>query len=168
MGDDFDFDWEPDDVPERPRDRKIDEAKAAIMERYLGSGKNVFCSRQIEIGLEREFFHWITSRALNELAQEGSVKFSGEQLEHHTAKFYYPLRHRYPRRQIGVVMGLIAEFSDPLFTRAVVHHGELLVASSFARVGFEILEQKVRAVDGKPWQESNHDLDFLVERNGVR
>jgi hypothetical protein len=169
VDDDYEFGEEPSD-PERFRshDPKVDEAKAAIMERYLGEGKRVFYSRQIEVGLEREFFHWITSRALEELVQERAIQFSEEQLEHHRANFYYPLRHRYPRRQIGETIRLIAEFSDPVFTRAVGHHGEMLVSSSIARIGFRILDQKVRRVDGVPWTRTNHDLDFLIEGDGVR
>src|SRR4051794_6834038 len=47
--------------------------------------------------MERQFFHWITKRTLNELVQEGRLGFTQEKLEHHTAHFYYPRRHRYPR-----------------------------------------------------------------------
>jgi hypothetical protein len=63
---------------------------------------------------------------------------------------------------------LIGEFSHPDFTRAVGHHGELLIESAFARTGFRVRQQKVTAVDGKAWIESGHDLDFLIERDGIR
>lgn len=70
-------DYEPDpaeeEPPKRPRDRQIDEAKKVIMDRYLGSGTNVYYARQIEIWLEKVFFHWITKRALNELAASRQV-----------------------------------------------------------------------------------------------
>src|ERR1700712_3282399 len=39
------------------------------------------------------------------------------------AHFYYPVKHRYSRRQIREIVGLIAEFQIK-FTRAVGHHGE--------------------------------------------
>jgi uncharacterized protein (DUF2236 family) len=105
---------------------------------------------------------------LNELAAERSIGSSVERLEHHVAHFYYPIRHRYPRRQIREVIGMIAEFSAPVFTRAVGHHGELLVESAFARTGFHILDQKVREVERVPWTQTGHDLDFLIERDGIR
>ncbi len=102
--------------------------------------------------MEKEFFHWITKRALNELVAARRIGFTPEQLEHHRAHFN----------------GLIGEFSNPDFTRAVGHHGELLIESAFARTGFRVRQQKVTAVDGKAWTESGHDLDFLIERDGIR
>ena len=138
------------------------------MERFLGGGKDVFYSRQIEVWLENDFYHWITKKALRELAAARKISFIEENLQHHRAHFFYPPSHRYPRRQIRETIGLIAEFSAPSFTRAVGHHGEMLVEAGFARTGFRILQQKVRAVDHRQWKETNHDLDFLIERDGIR
>ncbi len=156
-----------DDAPRR-RDGKTDVAKQVLMDKYLGAGTRVFYARQLEIWMENEFFHWITGRALNELKAEGRIGGETEVLGTHTANFYYPLRHRYPRRQIGETLKLIAEFSEPRFTRALGSYGELLVEGGFARSGFQILQQKVRSVDGKVWEQTRHDLDFLIMRDGIR
>src|SRR5262249_31262404 len=123
---------------------------------------------QLEVALEREFFHWITKKALNELAQEHRINFVAESTAHHKAHFYWPLRHRYPRRQIREILAIIAEFSNPDFTRAVGHQGEALADVGFARIGCRIRQVKVTQVDGQQWPESGHDLDRLVERDGVR
>ena len=109
--------------------------------------------------------HWITACALTELGQEGKAAFTIETSGTHKAHFYYPVRHR---RQITQTIRLIAAFSDPSFTRALGHYGEMLVESGFARTGFRILQHKVRVVDGRMWTETNHDLDFLVVRDGIR
>ena len=165
-----DYFSDPPDDPagQRPRDRKIDEAKEVIFDRYFAEGQEVYYGRQLEIWNEAEFFHWITKRALNELVSQGLIGFNIENLDYHKAHFYYPRKHRYPRRQITATIGLIKEFSDPVFTRAVGHHGEMLIESAFARTGFRILAQKVRQVDNFTWTESGHDLDFLIERDGRR
>lgn len=84
------------------------------------------------------------------------------------AHFYWPRRHRYARRQIAETLNLIAEFSHPEFTRAVGHHGEILADAGFAQIGFRIRQKKVREVDGRRWVATNHDLDRLIERDGVR
>ena len=143
-------DYEPDpaeeEPPKRPRDRQIDEAKKVIMDRYLGSGTNVYYARQIEIWLEKVFFPLDHQAGFERAGRVQAGGFTIEQLEHHKAHFYYPPRHRYPRRQIREIIGLIAAFSNPSFTRAVGHYGEMLVESGFARTGFRILQQKVRAV----------------------
>jgi len=113
-------------------------------------------------------FHWITRYALNELVAERRVSFTTERTGTFEAHFYWPVRHRYPRRQIREIVGLINEFSDPVFTRALGHNGEALADAGFARIGFRILQDKVREVDGKRWTETNHNLDRLVARDGVR
>ena len=168
---DEDFLEAADDIEEtrRPRDRKIDEGKQVLLERYFQeNSKNVYYGRQLEIWLEDPFFHWITKKALNELVAQRKIGFQREQLEHHVAHFYFSRQHRYPRRQIKATIGLIAEFSDPRFTRALGHHGEALVDVGFARIGFRIRAQKVRSVGGKEWTNTNHDLDRLIERDGVQ
>jgi hypothetical protein len=153
----------------RPRDHKIDDAKAVLMARFFpDDAQGVYYGRQLEIALENEFFHWITKKALNELAAEGKIKFNQERLDHHVAHFYSPRRHRYPRRQIGKTIKLIAEFSEPTFTRALGHQGEALADAGFAYIGFRVRQRTVREVDGLVWTETNHDLDRLIERDGLR
>jgi hypothetical protein len=111
---------------ERPRDKKVDDAKAVLLPRFFPEdGRAVYYGRQLEIALERDFFHWITKKALNELAAERKLNFAVEKTEHHRAHFYWPRRHRHPRRQIRETLTLIAEFSDPVFTRALGQQGEL-------------------------------------------
>ncbi len=166
MSDDND---EPDEErAERPRDSKVDEARRILMERFFpAEGRGVYYGRQLEVALEGEFFHWITKKALNELAAGRRINLAVEQTGTHQAHFYWPLRHRYPRRQIRETLALIAEFSSPDFTRAVGVTGEQLIDAGFARIGFRIRQAKVREVGGLRWASSNHDLDRLVERDGV-
>jgi len=139
-----------------------------MSEYFPEKGAGVYYGRQLEIWLERTFFHWITKKGLNELFKEGRIGFKSEKAGHLKAHFYYPRRHRYPRRQIKKTLSLIGKFSDPEFTRALGHHGELLVDQGFANIGFRIIQRKVREVDGKRWTETNHDLDRLIIRDGDR
>jgi hypothetical protein len=67
MDDNYDHEPEEPELPQKPRDRKIDEAKEIVFQRYFAEGQNVYYGRQLEIWMEKEFFHWITKRALNEL-----------------------------------------------------------------------------------------------------
>jgi hypothetical protein len=153
---------------ERPRDSKVDEARAALMERFFpADSRNVYYGRQLEVALETEFFHWITKKALNELAAERRINLAVEQTGTHRAHFYWPLGHRYPRRQIRKTLALIAEFSSPNFTRAVGVTGEQLIDAGFARIGFRIRQHKVREVNGLRWESTNHDLDRLVDRDRI-
>jgi hypothetical protein len=86
-------------LPERSRDTKIDEAKDVLMAEYF-DGTLVYYSRQLEVAIEDRFFHWITACALNELAGQGRIRSVQKEIGHLRARFYWPLRHRYPRRQM--------------------------------------------------------------------
>src|SRR5580700_7822291 len=87
--------------PPRPRDRMIDVAKGVVFERFFRDDvKEVYYGRQIEVALEKEFFHWITNRALNELAGSGDIMVETDPTKEYAPHFYWPRRHRYPRRQI--------------------------------------------------------------------
>lgn len=169
MSDEIDHDWYLRKQIERPPDRKVEEAKKALLARFFPlHGTNVYYGRQLEVLLEREFFHWITKRALNELAREGNINFIEEATAYQRAHFYWPLRHRYPRRQIRASLNIIAEISSPSLTRAVGVHQELLADAGFARIGFRVSARNVREVAGHQWTRSGHDLDRLIERDNIR
>jgi hypothetical protein len=147
----------------------VDEAKDVLQKRYFHSdSREVYYGRQLEIWLEREFFHWITKKALNELVAEKRIDFSEESVGRFSAHFYWPLRHRYPRRQINRIVSIIQRFSNPNFTSAVGSYGEILADAGFARIGFRVLGDNIREVDGRQWTETNHNLDRLVERDDIR
>jgi hypothetical protein len=69
MSDDFNGDGDAVKSGRR-RDRVVDEAKDLLLAEYFPEGATrVYYGRQVEVGLEERFFHWITSRALNELVK---------------------------------------------------------------------------------------------------
>jgi hypothetical protein len=171
---DEDYEWEGyiDEAVEsaRPRDSKVDEVKEVLLNEFLGkeAGEVVYYGRQLEVQLERRYFHWITKRGLNELKAEGAVAFAQKQLGDVTAHFYRPRRHRYPNRQMNESIGLIREFSVPEFTRALGHNGEQLADAGFARISLRIIGENFRKVGDKEWKESRHNLDRLIERDGIQ
>src|SRR5574341_2536489 len=59
---------------ERPRDPKTDEAKGKVLDLFKKQSDRVFYQRQVEVLLERDIFHWITIRALNELIEERAIR----------------------------------------------------------------------------------------------
>jgi hypothetical protein len=48
------------------------------------------------------------------------------------------------------------------------HHGELLFESALASTEFRVEQRKVRKVDGREWNETEHDMDFLISNQSVR
>ena len=43
-----------------------------------------------------------------------------------------------------------------------------MLDAAVATTGFRIVQKKVKEVDGRVWTETNHDLDRLLERDGIR
>ena len=64
--------------------------------------------KQLEVNLEKQFFHWVTARAVNSLIDEGTLQFSFEQLLGETGvKFIRHPRNRYPRRKIARSLAVV-------------------------------------------------------------
>jgi hypothetical protein len=153
----------------RPRDTKIDEAKYALMSEILApDGSGVFYGQQIEVLYENRFYHWITGRALNELAKEGKVNSKREPLGTGTSiRFYSPRRNRYWRRKMLELKALVQEYSDPVFTEALGRHGEMMFDAAMATGGFLPKAKNVRSYGGKTWTQTGHNLDRVFERDGI-
>ena len=72
---DYEPDYEPDIIEEeeeQPRDPVVDQAKDAMRAFFDQERTNVFYKQQLEVIFERDFFHWVTSRA-SELAADGHI-----------------------------------------------------------------------------------------------
>lgn len=57
------------EVIEYTRDEKIDDAKTSILDFFRANQGRVFYERQLTVIFERSYFHWITVKALLELAR---------------------------------------------------------------------------------------------------
>jgi hypothetical protein len=65
-------------------------------------------------------------------------------------------------------MELLNRYSDPNVGAALGLNAEFLTLDGFARHRFLMLGRNTRELDGRVWTRSNHDLDFIFERDGVR
>lgn len=165
-------DWEPDyqepDEQERPRDPVIDEAKEELRKFLENESTEVFYQRQMQIMFEQTYFHWITARALSELAAEGAIASNTQTLPPTgTITFYRATTHRYWRRQAAEIIELVSQFSAQPFTKGVGEQGEMLFEAALGGAGFRTTARKVRAHRDREWLETGHDLDRVFERDGV-
>ena len=167
-----DPDWEQ-ETPEStyihwPRDPKIDQAKPELMKWFESKPSGVFYGRQIEVIFEKTYFHWITHKALKELTNEGLVTTEmrvtpgGNNL-----RLYWSRRNRYPKRAAAFIVNQVELHSDPEMTRAIGYQAESMFAVAAAREGFRVLGPAIRTFQGKTWSETEHDLDWIFERDGV-
>jgi hypothetical protein len=152
----------------RPRDPKTDEARLALLKLFADHPSRVFFARQLELLLEKDFFHWITSRALSELIAEGKIGSEKVTLRTGvTVKFCMAKANRYWRREARKVGDLIIHYSDPAFTKALGQQGELLFDAALPTVGFMPQGKDVKDYNGKRWEKTGHDLDRVFEYDAV-
>jgi hypothetical protein len=158
---------EEEERPERPRDLQIDKAKEVVMARIFGDDKGgVYYQRQVEVILEREVFHWITRKALRELGEEGRLIPHKEQVSKDLeALFYRKKGIRYWRREVKRIGRVIVEYAR--LGRAIGAHAEMLFDAALGSVGFRTVARDVRSFEGREWTRTGHDLDRILERDGI-
>lgn len=152
---------------ERPRDASIDVAKKYLLENVFSTNPDaVFYQRQLEIHLERKFFHWITGKALVELSKENKIGSEKRNLGQVTMIFYFNKSNRYYKRQAKETERLVLKFSNPEFARALGHQCEMLFDAALPLHGFMPMARNVREWNGVKWSKTKHDLDRIFVRNG--
>lgn len=115
--------------------------------------------------LEREYFHWITAKALGEMAESRKIQRIQTLINNKPVNFYAHLRHRYLRRELAEAKKLLHRIFSPQFTRAVGLHGELMFDAALGRCGFHALVRDAKSWNGRTWQRTNHNLDRIITRD---
>lgn len=161
------------DIPEfepevlvRPRDARVDDCKANLVAFFDREKANVFYQQQIEVIFENDYFHWITTRALNELAAEKKILSDSVELEPKTSlKIYRHPSLRYWNRLALNLREVVRKFSNSEFSKAIGAHGELMVDAAFPTKGFLPVAFNVRSFNGKDWMKTGHNLDRIFTRD---
>jgi hypothetical protein len=120
-----------------PADPAEQRAYRRLVELFEDRPEEVFFSRQLEVALEGEFFHWITNRALRRLAEEGLVRTERRPLAAGgSITLYWHRAFRYYKRAATRLVALVNEYADPNIGGALGLHGETMVLEGFARSKF--------------------------------
>lgn len=167
---DDDYYWEElhEEYEEEKSDPAQEQAKNKIFELFDKNREAVFFSRQVEVINEGEFFHWITNRALRELEEEGVIKSETRELSIGSrTKLYWHPTYRYYKRKAKELIDLLNEYTNPEIGRALGWHGEMMVLEGFARTQFVQLGRNTNSFGGKNWTKTNHDLDFIFQKNSA-
>src|SRR5262249_13263133 len=124
---------------EHPRDSKIDQAKEEIVAHLDTNPESVYYIKQLQVLLEKQFFHWITGLAIGELIAEGSVGSEDASLaDGRRARFVFAKGHRYRIRQIERAVKVIESYSASEMARACGHWAETLFLLALAEHGFSV------------------------------
>jgi hypothetical protein len=164
--------WLPDEEYEEGYVRR---AKREILELVRSRPGDCFYERQLQIRYERSFYHWITSRAIDDLAEAGDIRSEflpltavGRPIQQRVQiRVLFAPGQRYWLRRASKMVALVARYSDPQITRAVGHQAEMLFDAGLARVGFIPVAEVTREFNGKKWEETAHDLDRIYVRDDI-
>lgn len=148
-------------------DSKIEKAKEDILKLLDDHKKQVFYSRQIEVILEQSYYHWITNAALRQLTDDGKINFEKCNIVTGKINCYWHKSYRYYKNDMKKLVDNVNYFSDAEFTRGLGSHAELLVSDALFRAGFTFVANNSNSYKGVTWNNSEHDLDFIVEKNNM-
>ncbi|MEW5817612.1 MAG: hypothetical protein AB1798_19715 [Spirochaetota bacterium] len=166
---DYEEDFAPFDEDEyRLQDAYFKQALQDITDLYEKDKSKVYFTRQLQVQLEKKYFHWITDDALRYLHRTDKLRLIKERLSEETPlHLYIHPSNRYPKRAIKEIKKLVMEYSTELVTRSCGHRAELLFGNSLMMNGFRLLGQNVNELQGKKWNKTGHNLDFILERDGI-
>lgn len=118
--------------------------------------------KQIEVIFEDKYFHWVTNRAVDSLVDEGFPGLEKRDIAH----FVYRSDIRYIRREINRRAKIISRYTDPTITKAI---GDLHKCCffMFRLNGFRIVGEDTNEYRGLRWEETGHDLDFIIEKDSI-
>jgi hypothetical protein len=155
-----------------PDEEELDQYQARAIDELRGlfdrERTSVFYSRQLEVRYERQWFHWVTNRALRDLIAEGEIITEERELASAggTIHLMWHRSHRDHKRDAERVIGLVNEYCDPAIAAALGLQREMLVLEGFARQ-FVMRGRNTRRFEDARWTTTEHDLNFIFERAGL-
>jgi hypothetical protein len=143
-------------------------ARARLLAHFEDNPQSVFYSRQLEVLFEREYFHWVTNRALRGLVAERRVISESRRLDLGSEiKLIWNRKYRFYKRAAGEVYDLVNRYSTAASDGTLGLQGEHLVLAAFARQRFLLTGEATKEHAGQEWTETGHNLDFIFEKDGV-
>jgi hypothetical protein len=166
--------WEGEE--EEGADPYEEDTRAALIGHFEGHRREVFYLKQLEVIYERikrlaggAPFHWVTRRALYKLVKDGEIVGS-ERIESKggiEVRLFFHKSHRYWRRQAAKLLKIIDEMADPEVARGCGNHAEMLFLVALASRGFQPYGRDLREYRDRVWEETEHELDFILEKDGI-
>jgi hypothetical protein len=169
---------QPEDEDEGPSlradDPKFIEACGVLRAFFDDHPQELFYDRQLCVLFEKSYFHWITSRALKQLAAEGKLAtdlrsmpdLRDEDGKVLTLRFYRHKAHRYWQRQANEIANLVRRFAGEM-GHAIGAYGEILCDAGLGAAGFARMATNTREWNGVVWEETGHNLDRIYVKDGI-
>ena len=132
------------------------------------NGERVFYGRQLEIHFEGDYFHWITSRASKELADNKAINIEKRSMNWGgSINLYWSKAFRYYKKAARELVSLVEQFSANEITTGVGDIGEHLILEGFVRSGFQLAGRDINSINGINWIQSYQNLDFIFLKDEI-
>lgn len=143
-------------------------ARARLLAHFEDHHEAVFYSRQLEVLFEREYFHWVTNRAIRRLVEEGRIISETRRLSIGSeVKLLWHRKFRFYKRTANEVFEMVDRYTSAATDGTLGLQGEHLIMAAFARGKYLLHGEAMNSHHGLQWQETGHDLDFIWEKNGA-
>jgi hypothetical protein len=168
MVDDYEFYEEDEEYEQVVPDEYFRAAQQDIREIYGNNLESVYYLRQLQVKLEKKYFHWVTNNALVGLVKMGYLHDIRLERDSGTSTRYF-IHHsnRYPKRDIKKIEEIITEYSQDHITRSCGSRAEDLFCNALALHKYEPIARKVKEHNGKKWEKSGHDLDYMFYKDNI-
>lgn len=168
MIDEYDFYEESEDYEGYAPDHYFKEAQEDIRNLYKENPKSVYYIRQLQVMFEKKYFHWVTNNAVIGLLKIGYLKdYRVKRSSGSSTRFFMHHSNRYPIRAINKIEEVVREYSEDSVTRGCGYRAEDLFCKALALRGFMPKGTKVKEYNGKAWEKTGHDLDYIFARDGI-
>jgi hypothetical protein len=167
-------DPEDEGPPIREDDERFLAACDTLRAHFDAHRRALYYERQLCVMFEKQYFHWVTSRALKRIAEEGRVRtelrvmadLRDEDGAALTLRFYRHRSHRYPQRQAAEIAELVRRFSG-VVSHAIGAYGEILCDAGLGAAGFVRRATNAREWNGVEWNETDHNLDRIYVKDDI-
>jgi len=128
---------------------------------------SVYHITQLEVLFEDRHFHKLTYRALQELRRREFLRSTEVATEADNFILVSRSGVRYVKRKEKAHLELAREYSSQVISKATGDYAETLALSGLRELHLTLVDRNARNYQGKTWTESDHDLDFIMEKEGI-
>jgi hypothetical protein len=159
----FDEYVEEEPEPERKPDPMVLKA-VPVVRKFFSRRKMPFYIGQLQCQFEKQFFHWITYKAIRELLGESFLGNTDTTIAGNAVKFVYRanLPSKTVNSHIKSAAQLLATVWDDEISKVRGKHLEALVKAELRANAFTIVGTHARSYE-EEWTETDHNLDFIAE-----
>ena len=122
---------------------------------------------QLEVLFEDRHFHYRTHKAIAQLRAEGFLRHEVVNIDGTPAIFVWRHNLRYSSRLVAEHTRFIRQYSSEVMNKATGTYAETLTFLGLSRLHLDLIARNTREYNGVTWLETEHDHDFILERDGV-